>query len=473
MTRPPQSGTTSPVSEEDRGGPPRKPVRERDGEGSSLRGIILRLAALMVIDASALAFAYALWANGTVVFVAVLLAVTVLVNVIFLTGRFMPWRWIAPGLALMILMVIYPIAYTLYVGLTNYGDGHLFTKGQAVSQLESEYYVPEGAPSFSWTAYRSDSGELLLYLQGDQTFVATQGDGLVPASERLGEVPAEPPPEIDGYGRLSRSEAVGYLPELAGLAMPAGAVEGVPGGAVVRVLSLNVAVPQLPKYDYDALSGELVDNQTGTVYQAEDGFFTSPEGETISPGFATVVGAANFIRIFSDPDIRGPFLGVFVWTIVFAALTVVTTFTLGVGLAMLLNDSQLPLPGLFRSLMIAPYTIPFFITALVWVGLLNPVYGPINGVIEFLTGLSPQWFSDGTLAKVALLGINLWLGFPYMMIICLGALQSIPGDVYEAARIDGANAWNRFRRITLPLLLIAVGPLLIGCSPSTSTTSPS
>ncbi len=462
MTRPPQSGTTSPVSEEDRGGPPRKPVRERDGEGSSLRGIILRLAALMVIDASALAFAYALWANGTVVFVAVLLAVTVLVNVIFLTGRFMPWRWIAPGLALMILMVIYPIAYTLYVGLTNYGDGHLFTKGQAVSQLESEYYVPEGAPSFSWTAYRSDSGELLLYLQGDQTFVATQGDGLVPASERLGEVPAEPPPEIDGYGRLSRSEAVGYLPELAGLAMPAGAVEGVPGGAVVRVLSLNVAVPQLPKYDYDALSGELVDNQTGTVYQAEDGFFTSPEGETISPGFATVVGAANFIRIFSDPDIRGPFLGVFVWTIVFAALTVVTTFTLGVGLAMLLNDSQLPLPGLFRSLMIAPYTIPFFITALVWVGLLNPVYGPINGVIEFLTGLSPQWFSDGTLAKVALLGINLWLGFPYMMIICLGALQSIPGDVYEAARIDGANAWNRFRRITLPLLLIAVGPLLIG-----------
>lgn len=466
MTRPPQSGTNSTVSQEDKSETPKRPVGE-SGEGggsSSLRSIILRIGALMVIDASALAFAYALWANGAAVFAAVLLAVTVLINAIFLTDRFMPWRWIAPGLALMILMVIYPIAYTVYVGLTNYGDGHLFTKGQAMSQLESEYYAPGGAPSFAWTAYRSDSGDLLLYLrgQGDQVFVATEGDGLVPASERLGDVPAQPPPEINGYERLSRSETVEYLPEIGGLQIPAGSVEGVSGDAVVRIISLDVAVPQLPKYDYDAISGELVDNQTGTVYEAEDGFFTSSEGETISPGFATVVGADNFARIFSDPDIRGPFLSVFVWTIIFAALTVLTTFALGVGLAMLLNDSELPLPGLFRSLMIAPYTIPFFITALVWVGLLNPVYGPINGIIESLTGFSPQWFSDGTLAKVALLGINLWLGFPYMMIICLGALQSIPDDVYEAARLDGATSWHRFRFITLPLLLIAVGPLLIG-----------
>jgi ABC-type sugar transport system permease subunit len=118
--------------------------------------------------------------------------------------------------------------------------------------------------------------------------------------------------------------------------------------------------------------------------------------------------------------------------------------------------------GLLRTLSIMPYTVPGFISILVWVGLLNPTFGPINAALRDTLGINPQWFNDGTLAKVAIFIINTWLGYPYMLIVVLGALQSIPKDLYEAAEIDGASAYQRFRRITFPLLLVAVTPLLIG-----------
>jgi ABC-type sugar transport system permease subunit len=81
--------------------------------------------------------------------------------------------------------------------------------------------------------------------------------------------------------------------------------------------------------------------------------------------------------------------------------------------------------------------------------------------LEALFGVAPPWFSDPTWAKIAILTVNLWLGFPYFMLICSGALQAIPQDIYHAAEVDGANVFQRFRRITLPLLLVAVGPLLV------------
>jgi len=135
---------------------------------------------------------------------------------------------------------------------------------------------------------------------------------------------------------------------------------------------------------------------------------------------------------------------------------------LGLGLALVFNDQRLPLKGLLRTLAILPYTVPGFISILIWVGLLNPTFGPINAVLRDTLHVNPQWFNDGTLAKVAIFLINTWLGYPYMLIVALGALQSIPSDLYEAAEIDGANAFQRFRRITFPLLLVAVTPLLIG-----------
>ena len=93
--------------------------------------------------------------------------------------------------------------------------------------------------------------------------------------------------------------------------------------------------------------------------------------------------------------------------------------------------------------------------------MLNQHFGVIASNMINLIGWSPGWFTDPIWSKVGVLLVNLWLGFPYMMLVCSGALQAIPADVYEAAEVDGANAWHSFWRITLPLRLVAVGPLLI------------
>ncbi|HJV29105.1 MAG TPA: ABC transporter permease subunit, partial [Gaiellaceae bacterium] len=103
------------------------------------------------------------------------------------------------------------------------------------------------------------------------------------------------------------------------------------------------------------------------------------------------------------------------------------------------------------------YAIPSFLTLLVWAGLLNDDFGVVNNIL----GTSIPWLFDPWWAKVSIIIVSLWLTFPYFFLVSLGALQSIPSELVEAARVDGAGPWQVFRRITLPLLLVAVAPLLI------------
>jgi ABC-type sugar transport system permease subunit len=142
-------------------------------------------------------------------------------------------------------------------------------------------------------------------------------------------------------------------------------------------------------------------------------------------------------------------------------MSVFSTFALGLGIAYLFNDRTIPGRKIIQSLLLIPYTIPSLITIIIWRGMFNNQFGVINRNLDLLFGIAPAWFADANLAKIALLIVNLWLGYPYFMLICSGALQAIPEDLYEAAKVDGANAFQRFFRITLPLLLVAVGPLLV------------
>jgi arabinogalactan oligomer/maltooligosaccharide transport system permease protein len=145
------------------------------------------------------------------------------------------------------------------------------------------------------------------------------------------------------------------------------------------------------------------------------------------------------------------------WTVVFAFASVLTTFLLGYFLAVTLNDRRLKLRKTMRSFLLLPYAVPAFISILIWSSFYNRDFGLIN---QFL-GVSINWLGDPNLAKIAVLLTNLWLGFPYMFIVCTGALQSIPDDVNEAAEIDGATGIQRSLRVTLPLLLVSVAPLLV------------
>jgi arabinogalactan oligomer/maltooligosaccharide transport system permease protein len=121
------------------------------------------------------------------------------------------------------------------------------------------------------------------------------------------------------------------------------------------------------------------------------------------------------------------------------------------------NDERMFGRRWYRSLIIIPYAIPSFMTALVWRGMLNQQFGVINRWL----GLNLPWLDGQWLPYFSILLVNTWLGFPYMFLVCTGALQSIPSDLTEAASVDGAGGFKAFRLITFPLLLVAVGPLLV------------
>lgn len=161
-----------------------------------------------------------------------------------------------------------------------------------------------------------------------------------------------------------------------------------------------------------------------------------------------IIGPFQYLQVFKEPQFYEIFGKTIIWTVVNLFFHVV----IGVSLALLLNR-DLPGKGIFRTLLILPWAIPQYITALTWRGMFNYEYGSINLFLIKFLNLSPvEWLKSPFEAFTAIIITNVWLGFPFMMIIALGALQSIPKELYEAADIDGARWFNKLKQITIPLI---------------------
>ncbi|WP_019550334.1 ABC transporter permease subunit [Thermus scotoductus] len=171
------------------------------------------------------------------------------------------------------------------------------------------------------------------------------------------------------------------------------------------------------------------------------------------------VGLKNFAFILSQAN--QALLPVFLWNVVFAASTVLLNALLGLILGLILNNKGLKLRNFYRTVLIISWALPGVITVQVFVALLNYNFGAINRLLGVL-GIYPiPWLNDPDWAKVAILLVNLWLGFPYMMTATLGALSTIPDELYEAAKVDGATPWQALWGITLPLLEKPMVPILL------------
>ncbi|MAD60215.1 MAG: hypothetical protein CMH49_01705 [Myxococcales bacterium] len=182
-------------------------------------------------------------------------------------------------------------------------------------------------------------------------------------------------------------------------------------------------------------------------------------------GEFTWVGLSHFIDILaaSDYPLSHPlnFYFTLAVTLFWTASNVILHTSIGLSLALILNRKGLKLKGVYRALLIIPWAIPNYITALIWKGMFNQQYGLINKVLALL-GVEPvSWMGSFWGAMAANISTNTWLGFPFMMVVTLGALQSIPQDLYEAARLAGASKWQTFKAITLPLLKPALLPAVI------------
>lgn len=172
------------------------------------------------------------------------------------------------------------------------------------------------------------------------------------------------------------------------------------------------------------------------------------------------VGLTNYREILAGAEV-GQFLRVFLWTLVWSAASVFLSLGIGMAFALVLNRRDLAARNLYRTLLIVPWAMPSFITVLMWGGLLDSRFGAANRLLEACGLSAVSWLTDPGWARVSVITVNVWLTFPFMMSMVLGALQSIPYDVYEAASIDGAGRLVVFSRLILPLLRSALVPVVI------------
>ncbi|MCC6550386.1 MAG: extracellular solute-binding protein, partial [Ignavibacteriaceae bacterium] len=162
----------------------------------------------------------------------------------------------------------------------------------------------------------------------------------------------------------------------------------------------------------------------------------------------SIVGFVQYVQVFKEPKLYEIFLKTIIWT----AANIFFHVTIGVTLALFLNQ-KLPGTTLFRVLLILPWAVPQYIVALTWRGMFNYEYGSINQILMQFLAMNPiEWLKSPVEAFIAVIITNVWLGFPFMMIIALGGLQSIPAELYEAADIDGAKWYQKLKNITIPLL---------------------
>jgi len=424
----------------------------------SLGSLILKIVLLAIIDAISVYTAFVLVLQDNVFAAIVVLAVTALINWVYLSRRFLPAKYLTPGLIFLAVFQVFVLLYTCYIGFTNYGTGHNGTKEQAVSSLlASSLERVEDSPAYPATVVDrfGELGLLVTDPDSGDAFVGTNDEPLsaVPDAEFEGGKAVAAP----GWTSLTFQDVIARTDEITELAVP---YSDDPNDGALRTPDGSNAYRYLSTLEFDAEAGTMTNLETGVVYSDRGtGAFAAEDGTELRPGWQITVGFDNFVRAFTESSIRGPLVYVTIWTFVFAIAAVVLNFGLGLLLALTFQNARMRGVKYYRLLAILPYAFPAFLSILVWKGMMNESFGFLNQVL--FGGADIPWLTDPTLAKVSAIIVNLWLGFPYMFLICTGALQAIPDELTEAASMDGARGWNQFRLIKLPLVLSTTAPVLI------------
>ncbi len=437
-------------------------TRANKSFADSLTALVVKIVLLGILDAAAIFAALILVAEKDWMVLGIVVVATIILNIIYgFPNRFLPAKYLAPGVAFLLLFQVFAVVYSVYIGFTNYGDGHISTKEDAISAItrNNTEQVP-GSPQYpaAVAVKNGTSTPLYLIVQDPETNKALAGSATDPLKPvegaeftSLGSIKSAPGFHVLDLGELNTRGA-----ELKTLAVP---FSDNPEDGFLKTDFGSFAIRYVSTLKYDK-AADTFTNAQGTVFRDSGrGSYVSDSGQRIEPGWKVEVGFDNFQRAFTDQSIRGPLLAVAAWTFAFAFLSVLTTFALGLAVAILLNDQRIKGLKIYRTLMILPYAFPGFLSAMVWMGLMNQEFGFFNNVL--FPGANIPWLVDPWWAKVSILLVNLWLGYPYMFLVATGALQSIPDEALEAARVDGATTWQIFRHIKLPLLMIPLAPLLV------------
>jgi arabinogalactan oligomer / maltooligosaccharide transport system permease protein len=415
-------------------------------------GFGVKVGLLSILNALAAWAAYVLIDRQHYIALAVLVIATIGIDAIYFAKRTLPLKFLVPALLFLAGFQIVPIFYTINVAFTNYSTGHVLSKNDAITQIQLQSLeAPPDAKTYLMAPAHDKDGKLVLLLEDQvshKTFVGNE-DGLKPISgvrtNALGIVAAS------GYSVIKGAQLFAMDTQLRALHVPVGRSREIRPQTISSAAELEPTLRYHPKSDtFTRISDDKVFRDNN------DGSFTSGAQE-LEPGWKAHVGPSNFRKILTNKQFRGPFLQIFVWTVFFAGSVVFLSFFVGLFLAVVLNKKGLRFQRTYRSLILIPWAVPSFLSLLVWQGLLNDDFGVVNRLLH----VNIPWLFDANWAKVSVILVSFWMTVPYFFLVSMGALQSIPVELNEAAHVDGGGGWQIFRRVTLPLVLVATAPLLI------------
>lgn len=398
-----------------------------------------------------------MYSRGETAFAMLTLVLTSLAVYVFGSKKTYAYRYTYPGIAGMILFIIFPLMYTIGLAFTNYSATNQLSLERSQAVHLSKTF--QSGKSYPFTLMDQGNGYALTIKDAGQ-LLATESFDLNQDVERT--LVLAPVESIRGK-KAKIKQIIAKRPYLNLISL------SLPSGEQIKMSGLRKFAAVGPLFTLQEDGETLFNNKTEQYFKAnhEIGFYQEINdngeyvGDPISPGFVVNIGTANFERIWKDDGIKEPFISIFIWTVLFATLTIVFTLAIGLILASVVQWEALKGRAVYRLLLILPYAVPAFISILIFRGLFNQSFGEINMLLDSMFGIQPNWFSDPFTAKVMVLIVNTWLGFPYMMILCMGLLKSIPEDLYEASAIDGAGPIQNFFYITVPMMVKPLTPLLI------------
>ncbi|WGE46716.1 maltose ABC transporter permease MalF [Actinobacillus equuli] len=403
---------------------------------------------------------FTIYLQGEILFALLVLVVVTAGIYIFSNRSTYHWRYVYPGVAAMGIFVLFPLICTVVIAFTNYSGSNQLSFEQVLRNLQSQTYAAGERLDFKLIEANNNQYQIALTSKESQKNYLS--DPLV-LNDLASEITVN---EVEQF-------PAGNIAPLKAITQNRQNLQSVklvlPTEQKLTMSSLRQFAEQKARYTYDENREILTNNETQERYKANDeiGFFQKVDAQNnfidsrLEPGYTVTTGWNNFIKILTDDGVQKPFIKIFIWTVVFALLTVIFTTLLGMIFASLVQWEALQGKAIYRLLLILPYAVPGFISILVFKGLFNQSFGEINLILNQLFGIRPEWFNDPFLAKAMLLIVNTWLGYPYMMIVCMGLLKAIPHDLYEASAIDGASVWQNFTKITMPLLIKPLMPLMI------------
>jgi len=415
-----------------------------------------KIVLLALISAIFLMLAQSAFAQKEYVIGIFLIAVILLTLFTYLTKKSIPLKFFLPGILLLLAFVVSPILYTVTMSGFNYKTGNIVSKDEAVLQIQNRAFEPDPAgTSFDIKigTYESKPAILVSDIENKSYFLSTFDKRIPLSNAQLTVNEYLVAQSAPGFSPLPTDQLAAADSKYSGKRFIFKdeyflSLEGLDVAIVARQTLMYIEKQDVFK---NIINGTVYkDNGRGNYQVAGD------SAAILEPGWRAPIWFENYSKLFTDSRFRDPLIRVFIWTVIFASATVLTTFALGLLLALALNK---PLHGrrIYRSILVLPYAMPSVMSILIWGGMFNSEFGAINALL----GTDIAWFQNPNFARTAVILVNLWLGFPYFYLVASGALQAIPNELLEAAAIDGANPRQIFRKITMPLLLQILSPLLI------------